>query len=78
MHHIFPVLWQYFSPLVYKYEILIKVKKKMNDGIIEIALVVCSVLAREARCGWMWSSLSSTAAGRWMVKSHQASSGRKM
>lgn len=35
-------------------------------------------LAREARCGWMWSSFSSTAAGRWMVRSHQASSGRKM
>lgn len=26
----------------------------------------------------MWSSFNSTAAGRWMVRSHQASSGRKM
>lgn len=52
----------------------------MTELQVEMALVglVCCVLAREARCGWMWSSLSSTAAGRWMVRSHQASSGRKM
>lgn len=35
-------------------------------------------LASEARWGCMWTSFRSTAAGRCTVRSHQASSGRKM